>query len=130
MHVLNVALGGSLIPWLPDVVAHERHAGAKHTVIISVSSKIGKAVGDRIEVNAPHHQAVKKLGQGLIAVAWGDDQIVEWCRTPGTPLLRGRPVASGARRRQSHRGVPDRGGTPLLTNVSGRMCPDRTGIVR
>nr|WP_062332197.1 gamma-glutamyl-gamma-aminobutyrate hydrolase family protein [Herbidospora sakaeratensis] len=83
MHVLNVALGGSLIPWLPDVVAHDRHTGSKHTVIISVSSKIGKAVGDRIEVNAPHHQAVKKLGQGLLAVAWADDQIVEGVELQG-----------------------------------------------
>ncbi|GAA4228468.1 gamma-glutamyl-gamma-aminobutyrate hydrolase family protein [Streptosporangium album] len=79
MHVLNVAQGGSLIPWLPEVVDHDRHAGAgrTHVIQISVSSKLGKALGDRIEVTAPHHQAVKRLGAGVLAVAWADDQIVE-----------------------------------------------------
>ena len=42
-----------------------------------MSSKLGKAVGDRAEVAAPHPQAVKRLGTGLLAVAWADDQIVE-----------------------------------------------------
>ncbi|OUC98214.1 gamma-glutamyl-gamma-aminobutyrate hydrolase family protein [Streptosporangium minutum] len=85
MHVLNVAQGGSLIPWLPEAVDHDRHvaAGRAHLIQISVSSKLGKAVGDRAEVTAPHHQAVKRLGAGLQAVAWADDQIVEGVELQG-----------------------------------------------
>ncbi|MDP9869995.1 MULTISPECIES: gamma-glutamyl-gamma-aminobutyrate hydrolase family protein [Streptosporangium] len=84
MHVLNVAQGGSLIPWLPEAVDHDRHAaGRAHVIQISVSSKLGKAVGDRAEVTAPHHQAVKRLGAGLLAVAWADDQIVEGVELQG-----------------------------------------------
>ncbi|WP_433257243.1 gamma-glutamyl-gamma-aminobutyrate hydrolase family protein [Streptosporangium sp. CA-135522] len=85
MHILNVARGGSLIPWLPEVVDHDRHAGAgrTHVIQISVSSKLGKAVGDRAEVTAPHHQAVKRLGADLLAVAWADDQIVEGVELQG-----------------------------------------------
>jgi gamma-glutamyl-gamma-aminobutyrate hydrolase PuuD len=84
MHVLNVALGGSLIPWLPAAVHHERHgASAPHVIQVSVSSKVGKAIGDRIEVVTPHNQAVKRLGNGLLAVAWADDQIVEGVELPG-----------------------------------------------
>jgi gamma-glutamyl-gamma-aminobutyrate hydrolase PuuD len=85
MHVLNVAQGGSLIPWLPEVVGHDRHgeAGLPHTIQVSVSSKVGKALGDRVEVTAPHNQAVKRLGTGLQAVAWADDQIVEGLELPG-----------------------------------------------
>ncbi|GIH80464.1 gamma-glutamyl-gamma-aminobutyrate hydrolase family protein [Planobispora longispora] len=85
MHVLNVSQGGSLIPWLPDVVDHDRHAegGRVHTVQISVSSKLGKALGDQAEVTAPHRQAVKRLGTGLLAVAWADDQIVEGIELQG-----------------------------------------------
>ncbi|MBG0832087.1 gamma-glutamyl-gamma-aminobutyrate hydrolase family protein [Planomonospora sp. ID67723] len=85
MHVLNVAQGGSLIPRLPDVVDHDRHgeSGRVHTIQISVSSKLGKAVGDRAEVTAPHRQAVKRLGAGLLAVAWADDQIVEGVELQG-----------------------------------------------
>ncbi|MET8141022.1 gamma-glutamyl-gamma-aminobutyrate hydrolase family protein [Sphaerisporangium sp. NPDC005288] len=78
MHILNVALGGTLIPWLPDAVHHERHAAsAPHVLQVSVSSKVGKAVGDRIEVAMPHHQALRRLGDGLLAIAWADDQIIE-----------------------------------------------------
>ncbi|MCG5213721.1 gamma-glutamyl-gamma-aminobutyrate hydrolase family protein [Streptosporangium soli] len=85
MHVLNVAQGGSLIPWLPEVVGHTRHgeAGLPHTIQVSVSSKLGKAVGDRVEVTAPHRQAVKRLGTGLLAVAWADDQIIEGVELQG-----------------------------------------------
>lgn len=83
MHVLNVAQGGTLIPWLPEVVAHDRHETAKHVIQVSVSSKLGKAIGDRAEVTGPHHQAVKRLGTGLLAVAWADDQIVEGIEVQG-----------------------------------------------
>ncbi|SNT54066.1 anthranilate synthase component 2/putative glutamine amidotransferase [Streptosporangium subroseum] len=85
MHILNVAQGGSLISWLPAVVDHDRHAstGRTHVIQISVSSKLGKAVGDRAEVAAPHHQAVKRLGTNLLAVAWADDQIVEGIELQG-----------------------------------------------
>ena len=48
-----------------------------------MSSKLGKAVGDRAEVTAPHHQAVKRLGTNLLAVAWADDQIVEGIELQG-----------------------------------------------
>ncbi|WP_214410375.1 gamma-glutamyl-gamma-aminobutyrate hydrolase family protein [Sphaerisporangium fuscum] len=84
LHVINVALGGTLIPWLPDAVHHERHAATTpHLIQVSVSSKVGKAVGDRIEVSTPHHQALRRLGDGLMAVAWADDQIVEGVELQG-----------------------------------------------
>ncbi|MEU8203861.1 gamma-glutamyl-gamma-aminobutyrate hydrolase family protein [Streptosporangium sp. NPDC049046] len=84
MHVLNVAQGGNLIPWLPEVVDHDRHAASTaHRVQISVSSKLGKTLGDTAEVTASHHQAVKRLGTGLLAVAWADDQIVEGVELEG-----------------------------------------------
>lgn len=85
MHVLNVAQGGTLIPWLPEVVAHDRHGtpGQPHVIQVSVSSKLGKAIGDSIEVTAPHRQSVKRLGTGLLAVAWADDQIVEGVELQG-----------------------------------------------
>ncbi|GLW06556.1 gamma-glutamyl-gamma-aminobutyrate hydrolase [Microtetraspora sp. NBRC 13810] len=85
MHVLNVAQGGTLIPWLPGEVGHDRHGetGTPHEIQVSVSSKLGKALGDRVEVTSPHRQAVKRLGTGLLAVAWADDQIVEGVELQG-----------------------------------------------
>ncbi|WP_113700694.1 gamma-glutamyl-gamma-aminobutyrate hydrolase family protein [Nonomuraea lactucae] len=85
MHVLNVAQGGTLIPWLPESLGHDRHGepGAEHVIQVSVSSRLGKAVGDRVEVVAPHTQSVRRLGSGLLAVAWADDQIVEGVEMQG-----------------------------------------------
>ncbi|WP_188193483.1 gamma-glutamyl-gamma-aminobutyrate hydrolase family protein [Nonomuraea sp. SYSU D8015] len=85
MHVLNVAQGGTLIPWLPDVLDSDRHGerGVPHTIQVSVSSKLGKAVGDHIEPVAPHCQSVRRLGSGLLAVAWAEDQIVEGIELQG-----------------------------------------------
>jgi putative glutamine amidotransferase len=85
MHVLNVAQGGSLIPWLPEMLESDRHAepATPHRIQVSVSSKLGKAVGDHVEVVAPHTQSVRRLGSGLLAVAWADDQIVEGIELQG-----------------------------------------------
>jgi putative glutamine amidotransferase len=82
MQVLNVARGGILIQHLPEVVGHNGHAPSsgkigKHPVQISVTSAVGKILGEKTVVPAYHHQAVKRLGKGLVAVAWTDDQVVE-----------------------------------------------------
>jgi gamma-glutamyl-gamma-aminobutyrate hydrolase PuuD len=82
MQALNVARDGSLIQHLPDVVgghAHDPSPGrfARHPVQISVTSTLGKTLGDNAEVMTGHHQAVRRLGKGLAPVAWADDQIVE-----------------------------------------------------
>jgi gamma-glutamyl-gamma-aminobutyrate hydrolase PuuD len=82
MQVLNVARGGVLVQHLPEVVGHAGHAPAPgrfgmHRVQIGVNSTVGKILGSFAEVPTSHHQAVKRLGKGLVAVAWTDDQVVE-----------------------------------------------------
>ncbi|WP_433469582.1 gamma-glutamyl-gamma-aminobutyrate hydrolase family protein [Spirillospora sp. CA-128828] len=82
MQVLNVARGGALIQHLPEAVGHKGHApetgivGA-HRVQISATSLVGKILGDSADVPTYHHQAVSRLGKGLSAVAWAEDQVVE-----------------------------------------------------
>ncbi|MCW2901524.1 MAG: gamma-glutamyl-gamma-aminobutyrate hydrolase family protein [Streptosporangiaceae bacterium] len=82
MQVLNVARGGVLVQHLPGVIGSDGHAppgtpfGA-HRVQISITSTVGKILGDFAEVPTCHHQAVKRLGKGLVAAAWTDDQVVE-----------------------------------------------------
>jgi putative glutamine amidotransferase len=88
MQALNVARGGSLIQHLPEAVGHEAHAPAvgmvgKHGVQISATSVLGKVLGDNAEVPTYHHQAVGRLGKGLTAVAWADDQVVEGVELQG-----------------------------------------------
>jgi putative glutamine amidotransferase len=82
MQALNVVREGSLIQHLPDVVGGHAHLPSpgrfgRHSVQISVTSVLGKTLGDQAEVTSGHHQAVRRLGKGLATVAWADDQVIE-----------------------------------------------------
>ena len=82
LQLLNVARGGILIQHLPEVVGNTNHAPApgkvgSHPVQISITSAVGKILGDNAAVPTYHHQAIKRLGKGLVAVAWTEDQVVE-----------------------------------------------------
>ena len=82
IQVLNVAREGDLVQHLPDAVGHDRHAPVpgkmgSHEVRITLASTLGKVLGDHADVPTYHHQAVRRLGKGLVAVAWTDDQVVE-----------------------------------------------------
>ncbi|HEY3304774.1 MAG TPA: gamma-glutamyl-gamma-aminobutyrate hydrolase family protein [Candidatus Binatia bacterium] len=82
---INVALGGSLYQDIKSQVAgaaqHERGSlkeSGGHLVTIVKGTKLRKIVGrESLEVNTTHHQAVKKLGKGLIVNAAAEDQVVE-----------------------------------------------------
>jgi putative glutamine amidotransferase len=82
MQVLNVARGGALVQHLPEAVGNDSHRPevgmvGRHRVRIHPTSMLGKILGDAAEVPTYHHQAVSRLGKGLNAVAWADDQVVE-----------------------------------------------------
>jgi putative glutamine amidotransferase len=84
--VLNVALGGSLHMHLPDDVGERvehRRAGSdapasSHDIRLEPDSIVGRVLGsERAHVNSYHHQAVRRLGRGLRAVAHADDGVIE-----------------------------------------------------
>jgi putative glutamine amidotransferase len=82
MHVLNVARGGTLIQYLPDAVGHGGHAPdpvkmTPHDIQLAAGSRLGKLLGARAQVPALHHQAIQRVGSGLMAVAWAEDQVIE-----------------------------------------------------
>ena len=86
MQLLNVAHGGTLIQHLPDHVGddivHRRaqldDALPTHPVRIEPGSRLARWVGvERAEVNSYHHQAPREVGEGLRAVAWADDGVIE-----------------------------------------------------
>ena len=85
IQVLNVALGGSLYQDVGTDPGTELPHSQKeprdqptHKVKVEPRSRLAKVLGtDEIEVNSMHHQAVKALGRGLVAVAWAPDQIIE-----------------------------------------------------
>jgi putative glutamine amidotransferase len=81
--VLNVALGGSLVQHIPSVTGRnhcekDRDTVPVHEVHVTPGSLLAGVVGaTHVEVNSLHHQAVDRLGDGLQAVAWSDDGVVE-----------------------------------------------------
>jgi putative glutamine amidotransferase len=84
MHILNVALGGTLEQHLPDVLGHTDHTGsagvfAEHDVRLESGSLIARAVGgERTHVKSYHHQGVRDIGTGLRATGWASaDGLVE-----------------------------------------------------
>ncbi len=84
MQVLNVLRGGTLHQHVQDVVGHARHDGPAagfglHKVQISPGSMLSGILHESGWHDMPthHHQAVDLLGDGLQAVAWEEDGLVE-----------------------------------------------------
>jgi putative glutamine amidotransferase len=84
MQILNICRGGTLHQHVPDLVGHERHEGgaghfARHKVQVSPDSVLAGILPEPglFEVPTHHHQAVDLLGDGLRAVAWEEDGLIE-----------------------------------------------------
>jgi putative glutamine amidotransferase len=84
MQVLNVVCGGTLHQHIPDLVGHEAHSGpvngyGLHKVRVTGGTTVQSILpgGEYFDVPTHHHQAVDSIGDGLIAVAWADDGIIE-----------------------------------------------------
>jgi putative glutamine amidotransferase len=93
IQVLNVARGGSLHQHLPDVVANETHAETpgvygRHHVRIDPTSRLYSLMrSPESDVPTHHHQAVDRIGAGLVAAAWADDGTVEALEDPDADFL-------------------------------------------
>jgi putative glutamine amidotransferase len=84
MQVLNVACGGTLHQHIPDLVGHEAHSGTPggfgvHKVRVTNGRTLDGILpgAEYFEVPTHHHQAVDRVGDGLSAVGWADDGIIE-----------------------------------------------------
>jgi putative glutamine amidotransferase len=84
MQVLNVACGGTLHQHVPELVGHADHSGPAdgfglHRVRVTTGSTIISVLpgGEYFRVPTHHHQAVDRVGDGLLAVAWADDGVIE-----------------------------------------------------
>lgn len=85
MQVINVAQGGTLLQHLPESHRHEDHrrqagrfAGNEHDVKVDPGSRVWAAEGDApVEVASHHHQAIDRVGEGLVVTARAADGVVE-----------------------------------------------------
>jgi putative glutamine amidotransferase len=92
--VLNVALGGTLIEHLPDVVGEEvahrlpPRIACKHGIAVERGSRLADILAAlEFEAASWHHQAIRRPAPGLEPVAWAPDGTIEAVEMPGHPSL-------------------------------------------
>ena len=95
MQLFNVARGGTLIQHLPSTETHRvkkagdepgRHSAA-HTVRVAGGTQLASIMGEgEHAVNSRHHQAVDRLGDGLVVSAVSSDGVIEAMEMPAHPF--------------------------------------------
>jgi putative glutamine amidotransferase len=86
--VMNVAQGGTLHQHLPDVIGHTRHqlgdavfsTSSVHTV---PGTRLAGLIGESSDAQCYHHQAIDRLGDGLVVSARDADGVIEAVEIPG-----------------------------------------------
>ena len=92
--LLNVALGGSLVQHLPDVVGHAAHnpepgVFGTTTVKLDPTSAVGAALGASVDGQCHHHQAIDRLADGLVVTGRAADGTIEAVELTGRPFVVG-----------------------------------------
>jgi putative glutamine amidotransferase len=86
--VLNVAFGGTLHQHLPELLGHKGHraGGGVFTrlpVRTVAGTRLAALLGESAEGPCYHHQAIDKVGDGLVVSAWDRDGVVEAVEVAG-----------------------------------------------
>jgi gamma-glutamyl-gamma-aminobutyrate hydrolase PuuD len=94
MQLLDVQCGGTLVQHLPDVVGHDGHQRARGCfadvdVVTEPGSVVAKVLGDTATVRCSHHQAVDRLGEGLVVTARSADGVAEALELPSARFVVG-----------------------------------------
>ena len=100
--LLNIGLGGSLHQDIPSEFpsSNVQHSAGKdpwkegfnkHKIILESGTKLAKIFAGTKEINVPtsHHQAVKRVGEGLIPAALAEDGVIEAVELPSRPFVIG-----------------------------------------
>jgi len=92
--LLNVARGGDLVQHLPDAVGNDIHKQvpgefAVHPVEVKGGTRLAGIVGATPEVTSHHHQALGRLGDGLVETAWAADGTLEAVEDPSQRFVVG-----------------------------------------
>jgi putative glutamine amidotransferase len=87
VQLLNVARGGDLVQHLPDSLGNDVHKEvpgefAVHPVEVKEGSRLASIVGARSDVTSHHHQALGRVGDGLVESAWAADGTLEAVEDP------------------------------------------------
>lgn len=86
--LLNIALGGTLVQHL-DAPEHARWDHPRidrcHTVRVTPGSRAEELYGAETPTNSLHHQAVGRIGDGVVVTGTTDDGVVEAFEVAGRP---------------------------------------------
>lgn len=86
--MINVALGGTLIQHLPTTSRHSSGGDDDTIHPTHASGYLAALYGESFLVNSSHHQAIDRLGKGLCAIQWSDDDnIIEGIVHTSLPIL-------------------------------------------
>ena len=90
--MLNVALRGTLHQHLPDVIGHSGHRHgdavfATSTVRLVEGSRLGGLLGASLQAKCYHHQAIDRVGEGLVVSATDGDGVIEAVEMPGPEFV-------------------------------------------
>ncbi|MGD1071178.1 MAG: gamma-glutamyl-gamma-aminobutyrate hydrolase family protein [Bryobacteraceae bacterium] len=91
MQLFNVVRGGTLIQHLPSAGKHRQQTGGVpvHDVVLSPPFDVVYGT-TRMQVNSRHHQAVGRLGEGLLVTARDpEDDVIEGFVLPGASFAMG-----------------------------------------
>jgi gamma-glutamyl-gamma-aminobutyrate hydrolase PuuD len=85
--LLNVARGGDLVQHLPEAVGNDVHKQvpgefAVHPVEVKEGTRLAAIVGATSDVTSHHHQALGRVGEGLVGTAWAADGTLEAVEDP------------------------------------------------
>ena len=80
--LLNVARGGTLLQHLPDVIGSTRYNLGEgnfndNDVDVDEDSTLASMLGHRVVGKSYHHQAIDRLGDGLVVTARSDDGTIQ-----------------------------------------------------
>ena len=94
--ILNVALGGTLIIDLGSAGKEEhsltqlQRENYSHEIVVEENSRLKEILKEETHVNSFHHQAIDKLGEGLVVTAYSrNDHVIEAVEIPGERFVLG-----------------------------------------
>jgi putative glutamine amidotransferase len=88
VQVLNVVFGGTLHQHLPEVLGHDGHRAGNGVftrlpVRTVAGTRLSALIGECADAPCYHHQAIDKVGDGLVISAMDADGVVEALELPG-----------------------------------------------